>query len=175
MAKNVEQEPGLIECLQTSDLFAELGDEMLSRIAALCQTESYQAGAVIFSEGDPADRLYVLIEGIVTIRIQSGPGGKSLVVQPIEKKAGVFGWSGLASPTIYTASAVCATDVRVIAIDGEKLMALLEEFPSAGLEVMKRLVAIIGARLRRTREYLREDVYLSSYHFQERGRLGSVD
>ena len=174
MAKNVEQEPGLIECLQTSDLFAGLGDEMLARIATLCQTESYQAGAVIFSEGDPANKLYVLIKGIVTIHIQPAPGGKSFVVQPIEKKAGVFGWSGLADPSIYTASAVCATNARVIAIDGDKLMALLEEFPSAGLIVMKRLVAIIGARLRRTREYLKEDVYLSSYHFQERGRL-SVD
>lgn len=165
MGKNTEQGLGLIECLQTSDLFAGLGDETLARIAALCQTEFYQAGAVIFSEGDPADKLYVLIEGIVTIRIQPAPGGKSFVVQPIEKKAGVFGWSGLADPSIYTASAVCATDARVIAIDGEKLMALLEESPSAGLVVMKRLVTIIGTRLRRTREYLKEDVYLASYHF----------
>jgi len=164
--KNVEQGLGLTECLQTSDLFAGLGDETLARIAALCQTESYKAGAVIFSEGDPADKLYILNEGIVTIRIQAAPGGKSLVVQPIEKKAGVLGWSGLADPSVYTASAVCATDVRVIAIDGEKLMALLREFPSAGLEVMKRLVAIIGSRLRRTREYLKEDVHLASYHFQ---------
>ena len=165
MGKDAERELGLIECLQTSDLFAGLGDETLARIAALCQMESYKAGAVIFSEGDPADKLYILNEGIVTIRIQAAPGGKSLVVQPIEKKAGVFGWSGLADPTVYTASAVCATDVRVIAIDGEKLMALLEEFPSAGLEVMKRLVAIIGSRLRRTREYVKEDVHLASYHF----------
>ena len=166
MEKNAEQGLGLIACLQTSDLFAGLGDETLTRIAALCQMESYKAGTVIFSEGDPADKLYILNEGIVTIRIQTAPGGKSFVVQPIEKKAGVFGWSGLADPTVYTASAVCATDVRVIAIDGEKLMALLEEFPSAGLEVMKRLVAIIGSRLRRTREYLKEDVHLASYHFQ---------
>ncbi len=165
MGKNVEQGPSLIEFLQTSDLFAGLGDEMLARIAALCQTGAYKAGAVIFSEGDAADKLYILKDGIVTIRIQAASGGKSLVVQPIEKKAGVFGWSGLADPSIYTASSVCATDVRVIAIDGEKLMTLLEEFPSAGLVVMKRLVAIIGSRLRRTREYLKEDVHLARYHF----------
>ena len=163
--ESTKQELSLIACLQTSDLFAGLGDEMLAKIAKLGQTESYKAGAVIFAEGNPADKLYVLDEGIVTIRIQPAPGGKSFVVQPIEKKAGVFGWSGLADPSIYTASAVCATDVRVVAIDGDKLMALLEEFPSAGLVVMRRLVAIIGARLRRTRECLKEDVYLASYHF----------
>jgi len=165
VGKNVEQGSGLIQFLQTSDLFAGLGEEMLAKIAVLCQTESYKAGAMIFSEGDPADKLYILSEGIVTIRIQPAPGGKSVVVQPIEKKAGVFGWSGLADPRIYTASAVCATGVQVVAIDGDKLMALLEEFPSAGLVVMKRLVAIIGSRLRRTREYVKEDVHLASYHF----------
>jgi CRP/FNR family cyclic AMP-dependent transcriptional regulator len=165
VGKNTEQGSGLIQFLQTSDLFTGLGDELLARIGALCQMESYKAGAVIFAEGNPADKLYILEEGIVTIRIQPAPGGKNLVVQPIEKKAGVFGWSGLADPSIYTASAVCATDVKVIAIDGDKLMALLEEFPSSGLVVMKRLVAIVGARLRRTREYLKEDVHLASYHF----------
>jgi len=165
VGKNTEQGSGLIQFLQASDLFTGLGDEMLSKIAKLCQTESYKAGAVIFAEGNPADKLYILDEGIVTIRIQPAPGGKNLVVQPIEKKAGVFGWSGLADPSIYTASAVCATDARVVVIDGDKLMALLEEFPSAGLVVMRRLVGIIGARLRRTREYLKEDVHLASYHF----------
>jgi CRP/FNR family cyclic AMP-dependent transcriptional regulator len=166
VVKSAEQEPGLIGCLRTSDLFAGLDDEMLAKIAMLCQEQSCKAGAVIFSEGDPAGKLYILNEGIVTIRIQPAPDGKSFVVQPIEKKAGVFGWSGLADPSIYTASAVCATDVKVIAIDGEKLMALLEEFPAAGLVVMRRLVTIIGSRLRRTREYLKEDVHLASYHFQ---------
>ena len=163
--KSVEQGSGLIECLQTSDLFAGLGDEMLARIATLCQEEPYKAGSVIFSEGTQADKLYILWKGIVIIRIQPTPGAKSIVVQPIEKKSGVFGWSGLADPSIYTASAICATDVNVISVDGEKLMALLEEFPSAGLVVMRRLVAIIGSRLRRTREYLKEDVHLASYHF----------
>lgn len=163
--ERVERGSNLVECLRTGELFAGLDDEVLERIAALCQEEVHSAGTVFFSEGDQAERLYILQEGIVAIRIQRVPGAESIVVQPIEKKCGVFGWSGLAEPNIYTASAVCATDAKVIVIDGRKLTALLEEFPSVGFVVMRRLAAVIGSRLRRTREHLTKDVHLASFRF----------
>jgi CRP-like cAMP-binding protein len=155
----------LIEHLRTGDLFAGLSDPLLEKIAALCQEQVHSAGRVLFSEGDPAQWLYILQEGIVIIRIQPAPGGKSIVVQPIEKKSGVFGWSALVEPHAYTAAAVCTTDVKLIAIDGKKLMALLEESPSVGLVVMRRLASIISSRLRRAWEHLKEDVYLGDYRF----------
>jgi len=163
--ERTEREQGLIECLQTSDLFGELEDEVLEKIAALCHEEIHSAGTALFSEGDRAQKLYILREGVVAIRIQPTAGARSVMVQPIEEKCGVFGWSGLAEPNIYTASAVCATDVKVIAISGGELMALLEQFPLAGLMVMRKLAAIIGSRLRRTREHLTKDVHLTSYRF----------
>lgn len=152
------------ECLRTGGLFAGLSDPILDRITAFCREETFQAGAVIFSEGDEARTLYILQEGVVTIRIQPAAGAKSIVVEPIEK-CGVFGWSALVEPNVYTASAVCATDAQVIAIDGQKLIATLKEFPSAGLVVMQRLAATISSRLRRTWGHLKEDVYLASYRF----------
>jgi len=155
----------LIEYLRTGDLFAGLSDQILERIAACCRLQAYSAGTVLFSEGDPAPWLYILQEGIVIIRVQHASGGKSIVVQPIEKKSGVFGWSALVEPNTYTAEAVCTTNVKVIAIDGKKLMALLEEFPSVGLVVMRRLASIISSRLRRAWEHLKEDVHLADYHF----------
>lgn len=165
VTEHVERGSSLIECVQAGELFAGLDDEVLERIAALCQEKVHSAETVLFSEGDQAQTLYILQEGIVAIRIQPAPGVRSIVVQPVEKECGVFGWSGLAEPNIYTASAVCATDARVIAIDGRELMALLEEFPSVGLVVMRRLATIIGSRLRRTREHLTRDVHLASYRF----------
>jgi CRP/FNR family cyclic AMP-dependent transcriptional regulator len=161
----MEQGMDLISDIRTSDLFAGLDDALLERIAALCQERAYEAGAVIVSEGDPADKIYIVQEGIVTVRIQPAASVKSIVVEPIEKTNGVFGWSALTEPFVYTASAVCATDARVIGIDGKKLMALLEENPLAGFIVMKKLAVIISSRLRRTWDHLREDVYLASYRF----------
>jgi CRP-like cAMP-binding protein len=161
----MEKGPGMIEYLRTGALFSGLSDPLLEKIAALCQEQVHSAGTVLFSEGDPAQWLYILQEGIVIIRIQSAPGGKSIVVQPIEKKSGVFGWSALVEPNTYTAEAVCTTNVKLIAIDGKKLMALLEESPSVGLVVMRRLAAIISSRLRRAWEHLKEDVHLGDYRF----------
>lgn len=155
----------LIECLRSRELFFNLDDDILSKIAALGQLEVYSAKTVIFSEGEQADKIYFLQSGIVAVRIQAASGDKSVVVQPIEERCGVFGWSGLADPNVYTATAACATDVEVVAINGSELMALLERFPVIGLTVMRRLAAIIGSRLRRTREHLTRDVHLDSYSF----------
>lgn len=163
--KNADQEPGLVEFLRNSELFAGLSDDMLRKIALLCRRESHSAKTVLFSEGDPAGHVYMLQEGIVVIRIQPAPGAQSIVVQPVEEKYSIFGWSGLAEPNVYTATAVCATDAQIVTIDGKELMALLEEHPSIGLVVMRRVAAIISARLRHTREHLTRDVHLASRHF----------
>jgi CRP-like cAMP-binding protein len=161
----MEQSLVSIKDIRTSDLFAGLDDTSLERVAQFCQVEAYKAGTVIFSEGDHAYKIYLLQEGVVTVRIQATTSGKSIVVEPVEKTNGVFGWSALTEPYVYTASAVCATDARVIGIEGEGLMAFLEENPSTGFVVMKRLAVIISSRLRRTWDHLREDVYLASYRF----------
>jgi CRP/FNR family cyclic AMP-dependent transcriptional regulator len=155
----------LTECLRAGELFAGLSDDILERIAALCQEETYCPGAAIFSEGDEAQKLYILQEGVVALRVQPASGAKSIVVQPIEKRCGIFGWSGMVEPNIYTASAVCATDVKVIAVDGKKLMAVFEDFPAAGLVVMRRLATVIGSRLRTAWEHVMTDVYLASQRF----------
>ncbi len=163
--ENTDHELGLIEFLRHSELFAGLNDDMLRKIALLCRQDSYRAKTVLFAEGDSADKVYMLQEGIVVIRIQPAPDANSIVVQPVEKKYSVFGWSGLAEPNVYTATAVCATEAKVVTIDGKELMALLEEYPSVGLVVMRRVAAIISARLRHTREHLTRDVHLASRHF----------
>ncbi len=162
---HMEKGLNLIGYLRTSDLFAGLSDQLLERIAAFCQAQVYSAGTLLFSEGDPAPWLYILQEGVVVIRVQHASGGKSIVVQPIDKKSGVFGWSSLVQPNTYTADAVCTTNVRDIVIDGKKLVALLEEFPLEGLVVMRRLTALISSRLRRAWEHLKEDVHLANYRF----------
>ncbi len=165
MKEHADQESSIVEFLRNSELFAGLSNEILEKIAPLCRQEPHSAKTVLFSEGDPANKVYMLKEGIVVIRIQPAPEVQSIVVQPVEEKYSLFGWSGLAEPNVYTATAACATDAQIVTIEGRELMALLEEHPSIGMVVMRRVAAIISARLRRTREHLTQDVHLASRHF----------
>jgi CRP-like cAMP-binding protein len=47
----------------------------------------------------------------------------------------------------YTASGVCATDLKVLKIEKKELDKLFSQYPDAGLSILKRLAAVISQRL----------------------------
>ncbi len=66
---------------------------------------------------------------------------------PVKESGLVFGWSALIEPRLYTASARCLKDSRVIEIDGDRLKGVLEKHPADGLRIMERLAGVIASRL----------------------------
>jgi len=143
----------LLDTLKSSKLFNGLSDELLEKVARLSQKRSYPRGATIISEGEKAQELYILEEGLVAIRIQPATR-ESIMVSVLKEKGQIFGWSALVEPQKYSASAVCMEDSTVIAIKAADLLALLEQFPAAGFVVMRRLAAIVSSRLRDTQQQL---------------------
>ena len=144
----------LLDTLKSSKLFNGLSDEALGRIAGLCHKEAYDRGTTIFSEGEEAQKLFILEEGLVVLRIQPAAQERNIMVTAIKEEGQIFGWSSLVEPAQYSASAVCMEDSKVLAIKGKDLLALLEESPAVGFVVMKRLAGIVSSRLRSTREQL---------------------
>jgi CRP-like cAMP-binding protein len=144
-----------VQTLRDSDLLGELGDEKLEQIARLCREEVYPGRATIVQEDEEAPTLYILQDGLVTIRIQSTVHEGGLMVDAVNERGRTFGWSALIEPRRYTASAVCLGEVKVLAIDGADLMKLLEEDLQLGFTVMKKVAEIISWRLRNTRSQLR--------------------
>ena len=53
--------------LRRTELFAELPDNVLSKITEISQEQYYEANHVLFKEGDVADSLYIILEGEVGI------------------------------------------------------------------------------------------------------------
>ncbi len=145
----------LVNELKGSELFRDLSDEVLEKIAGICQEETFSRGTTIFSEEAEAQKLYILREGLVTLRITPAANmERTIMVAAIKERGRVFGWSSLVETKRYTSSAVCMEDSKVLTIKGEDLFTLLEEMPAAGFAVMRRLAGIASSRLRSTREQL---------------------
>jgi CRP/FNR family cyclic AMP-dependent transcriptional regulator len=147
-----------IEALRDCELFGELNDAELSEIAALAREESYPAGAIIFTEAEPADNLCILQEGRVAMQIQlrSMTQMSGEVTVEVVKPGRIFGWSALVKQRRLTATAQCLEDVRVVAVKGQALNQLFERNAHVGFVVMKRLADVISSRLRLIRERLAE-------------------
>jgi CRP-like cAMP-binding protein len=139
------------EMLSQSSLFEGLTEDQLKAIADIAEETSCQHGAVLFWEGDLAEYLYILLEGEINIFVQLSSRPERVTVSVISEPYLPVGWSGLVAPHVYTASALCEADCRLVAIDGEALMRVLENDPALGFVVMRRVAEMLSSRARNTR------------------------
>jgi len=98
---------------------------------------------VLFEKGEKAESLYILEQGTLNLLIKNGGSLIFSLTEPGE----VFGWSSLVESGLYTASGICATDIKVVKIEREKLEGVFDRHPAVGLKVLKRLTGIISQRL----------------------------
>jgi CRP-like cAMP-binding protein len=129
--------------IKEMDLFKDLDFKVMEEIADTACTEvSYEKGTVIFSEGDSANALFFLYEGVVDLKV----GGEKTVYS-LTEKSDIFGWSSLVANENYTATAIANTDIQAIKIDARKLNRVFNANPLFGLEIYRRLSAVFNKRL----------------------------
>jgi len=103
-----------VDSLCSCELFAGLDAEELAQIAAIAGQETYQAGDLICAEREVADRLFILCEGRVEVRVRlhsSFESGGEMTIEEVEPGC-VFGWSSLVKQRRFTASARALTSAR---------------------------------------------------------------
>ncbi|MFC2015279.1 cyclic nucleotide-binding domain-containing protein, partial [Chloroflexota bacterium] len=84
------------QILAASQLFERLTDKELDKIIDLCTEEVYEAGTILFKEGEVGNKLYIVEEGRVVlemaIRLGSGSGRQGTIAVITQCQA--FGWWG---------------------------------------------------------------------------------
>lgn len=145
----------ILDFLAQTEIFSGLQPTQRVKIAELCTSMEWQAGDTIFSEGDPGDNIYLVRKGLIEIVIDTA------VPSPDEDQAPqmrtivtlgcgqVLGEVAMIDGGSRTAAARCAEDgSQLLAIDGEKLMALCEEDPAIGFRVMRNIAADLAFKIR---------------------------
>jgi CRP-like cAMP-binding protein len=128
-----------------SDLFYGLDLTVMSKIADICSEERYPDGTILFREGEDANDLYILEEGIVGLSID-----EDTFIYSITERSEIFGWSSLVASAKYTATARCMADVKVLRIPTKNLHRIFDENPEVSSVVFKRLAGIFNKRLTKT-------------------------
>jgi len=165
-----------IQLLRPLSLFGRLSDAELARIAPLCQLEVRERGRLICQEGTDADALYVLLKGKVALEkmIQLSPRSRPRpATLEVLQKGGIFGWSALVEPHIYTKSALGLCPVELLRVDGQGLRRLLEEDHRIGHEMMSNLTAVVASRLQDAMDTLSYFVSIISHEL--RAPIAAVD
>src|ERR1700732_2306391 len=66
------QKPSLESALRTIDVFADLREDQLQWLVSSAEERTLSPGDVLLHEGDPADALFVLLEGEIRGRRETG-------------------------------------------------------------------------------------------------------
>jgi len=137
-------------------LFAGLDDAFLELVTGCAKNTRFNAGAYLSHEGEPANDIYLIRYGQVSLEISAPGRGRMsfMTVGPGE----TIGLSWLVPPYRWTYDARATDLVRAISIDATCLRTKCESDHHLDYEVMKRLAPVIVDRLHATRLQLL-DVY----------------
>ncbi len=135
---------GVDEALARSGIFRRVEVGAVSALTERLQPIDFPPGHTVYAEGDPGDRMYIIVSGKVKIGRVSRDGGEDLltVMGPSE----MFGEMSTFDPGPRTSTATAITEVLAVPISGDALRALMFDNPA----VAEQLLRVLARRLRRT-------------------------
>ena len=136
--------------LKKTELFRTLDESQLSALLSHSSVESFPEGKTIFRQGDEANHLYLLIEGMVDLSVKTGER-IDFLTSKVDKEGAAFGVPSLIEPFRYNVTATCLRSSKVFVIDAVRVRMEMEKDPRMGMEILKKLVSIYFNRLNEMR------------------------
>jgi CRP-like cAMP-binding protein len=139
-----------IKDLKEADLFKGLDTKQLQLFGKHFTEVNFKVGETVFAQGEPAQNLYILLEGEVTLGIKAR-GEIDITAYSVGKKGEAFGLPALIKPYRNSVSVTCTKKTRAYSINGEILRKLMKQNTKAGIEIMEKVAEIFFNRLNSNR------------------------
>lgn len=142
-------------------LFAELDAAELAKVAETIREQQYQPGQAIFKEGEPGNRLFLILEGDVRIsRDIPGSGEEALAIL---KPGACFGEMAVFDRSERSTDAISNGGCRLLTISRADLEIVLDLDPEIAVKVLRGMVRLLSTRLRATNDNLRSILAMSMF------------
>jgi CRP-like cAMP-binding protein len=122
--------------------------------AAEIYGRDFPAGAVVFEEGDPGSRMYVIVSG--SVRIEKRVGSRDLTLAVLGPGE-AFGEMALLEDAPRSAAAVVEQPARIMEIDEDAFEDLVRNNGEVALRLLRRLSARLREANRQIRSFLSAD------------------
>lgn len=135
--------------LKKVPIFSSLSSEDMKEIQACLAREKFGKKEDIFSEGDPSDWFYILMDGKVKITKLS-QDGREIILELISPPD-FFGGFAVLKGFPYPANAVAMEDSEVLKISRHNLLKIIDRFPT----IMYDMTSNLGNRMREFQDTLK--------------------
>ncbi|HEX6887119.1 MAG TPA: Crp/Fnr family transcriptional regulator [Candidatus Nanopelagicales bacterium] len=139
--------------LRNAALFSALDDDAAAALRASMVELRLTKGDVLFSEGEPGEKLFLIESGKIKLGHTASDGRESIIA--VLGAGEMLGELSLFDPGPRTATAVAVTHTKVLSMSHEALLPWLVGRPDLAVA----LLAALARRLRRTNEALADLVF----------------
>jgi CRP-like cAMP-binding protein len=137
----------LITFLLETPMFMSLTPMELSEIIHIVKTEKYQAGDIIFKEGDPGDAWYVVYRGAVDVLKEDEGGSKK--INHLGPKS-CFGEMSVLDGLPRSATISAAEDTEVFKIPRKEFAELLDDKHLVAYKLIQHMAILLAERQRKS-------------------------
>ena len=141
--------------LSRHPFFTGLDDQYIEFLTDSAVETQIGEGGILFRQGTPADKFYLLKSGKVSVQVPALVG-PVLEIQRIGENQ-ILGWSWLIPPYRWNFQARVEEDASLLEFDGRAVLARCEEDPRFGFEMLKRFAALMSERLEAARQKMMDE------------------
>ncbi len=143
----------MIDPLIRAGIFQGVDPSAVQALSATLEAVDFPRAHVIFAEGEPGDRLYIVLSGKVKIGRKSVDGRENLLM--VAGPSDMFGELSIFDPGPRTSTATTVTEVSAVSMDRAALRDWINKRP----EIAEQLLRVIARRLRRTNNMLADLIF----------------
>jgi CRP/FNR family transcriptional regulator, cyclic AMP receptor protein len=137
----------LLKLLKAVELFIGLNDQQLQRLIDISTEKTFKAGDVIFNQGSEGDKLYLLRQGQVEVRVETDAGQSRSQIYLGQGQ--IFGEMALIDYGRRSATVRAITDGTVVdVIERDAFTRLCDEDNAIGYIVMRNMAVDLSFKLR---------------------------
>ncbi|WP_020497223.1 Crp/Fnr family transcriptional regulator [Sciscionella marina] len=141
------------EALSRAGIFQGVEPAAVEALVQTLESVEFPRGHVIFAEGEPGDRLFIIQSGKVKIGRKSPDGRENLL--SIMGPSDMFGELSIFDPGPRTSTVTAVTDVRAYSMGRPELRDWISKRP----EIAEQLLRVVARRLRRTNNMLADLIF----------------
>jgi|MudIll2142460700_1097286.scaffolds.fasta_scaffold571947_2 CRP-like cAMP-binding protein len=137
----------LADTLRCYPALAELETHQLEKLAERARDVRFQAGDIIFQEGDGRDDFYLIVSGAVALEIRAAH--RTIRIQTL-MNGEELGWSSALAESRKHFQARALKTVHALAFEGEWLREYCDEDPAFGYNFTRWMLTVVAQRLQAT-------------------------
>jgi CRP/FNR family transcriptional regulator, cyclic AMP receptor protein len=139
--------------LARAGIFQGVDDRARAALIKQLHWVEFPRAHTIYTEGEPGDRLYIIVSGKVKVGRRSSDGREKLLA--VMGPSDMFGTLSMFDPGPRTADVTTITKVRAVSMDRDALRSWIDERP----EITEQLLRVLARRLRRTNDDIADLIF----------------